>query len=203
MKLLILLAIVGAGVLGCQNIANCGQCSDSTKTCEACWGSYFNNGQCVVPTATKSNCLTYSNKDTCKECVQGYYLDQQKTCTAIKIEKCLAQEIDNKCAACEGVLSNEAGCKGEPCNLDNCKACEAQDKCRICKQGFTLDGNKRCVQSQGQLTNCTVAASGSTCNKCQPNFRINNGACTKEKSSKIASVFALVAGILGMVLLSA
>ena len=215
MKLLILLAIVGAGVLGCNNMTNCGQCSEDKQKCEVCWGGYFNKGNCTTITAAIDNCLAYKDATNCQECQPGFYLGAGSKCTAIPaVKDCLFSISDGKCIACgNGKLVNTANtppdCTGLDCKLSGCKACENASTCKLCNDDSTLKG-VTCTASTGKLANCAIADNNDTCIKCKQNYRIIDGACTNissnkssNKSSKIVSVFALVAGILGMVLLSA
>ena len=209
MKLLILLAIVGAGVLGCDNLARCGQCGADKKTCAVCWGSFFTNGECKKIATVIDKCLAYKDANTCLECEEKYYLSASNKCTQIdtnKYKNCLVARSDGECVACSnGKIGTANKCpdKEDPCKVTDCKSCDNETSCSLCKDNYVLLGTNECIPNSNKLSNCVVAATKTDCQKCKNNFRISNGACIAEKSSKIASVFALVAGILGMVLLSA
>ena len=139
----------------------------TTSWCVQCDSGYYpSNGMCLAVAQVIPNCEIYLSSETCHACSSGYILSQnKKKCGAnsltnmgsfsLQNEKYL---IDPKCSlmshlqspACllckSGFILYQGECR--PCGGEQCLQCHPRDSrlCQICKPGFSMGENGRCLK---------------------------------------------------------
>jgi len=217
MKLLIVLSIVGAGVLGCPETSRCGGGCSPSK-CEYCWNSYLANDVCTPITKTVENCVVYALDGLCSVCNLGYRPNGLTGCVAITIGNCLVEK-DNQCQMClkSNLIDNRCV---ENCSVENCLGCDGVDSCYFCTTGYSQKKNK-CIKNTAVNEKCIRLNEKDECIWCNIGYHLDKTKCvktpgisvTKEfleqpttpnitKKPDVKSAFALSIGVLGLVAVS-
>ena len=209
MKLLIVLSIIGAGVLGCLNNPLCGGLCEE-NTCEFCWASYLEKGTCKKVTTAVENCLVYAKEGTCNYCKLGFDLNANGGCVATTIKSCLWAQ-NGKCTICSNSAPDEKGFCGGKCSVDNCQGCGSEG-CWYCNAGYYKQDFK-CVQTTPAIEKCLVVDVNDkkVCIMCDYGYNLSTGKCNKiegiaANTSFIkptgTSAFVVSTGVLGLVAVS-
>ncbi len=199
MKLLIVLSIIGAGVLGCPGNSLCGGLCDA-NSCEFCWDSYFDKTTCKSVTKPVNDCYAYEKEGVCKYCKLNYELNASGGCVATTIKNCLSAE-KGSCTLCLESAPDTNGNCTEKCNKPNCDAC-GSNGCLRCKSGY-YQRNNECVKTTSDIDKCFVVDDKGSCTLCDYDYNLQGGKCIKIPSKKSCSLpFAISTGILGLIAVS-
>ena len=148
---------------------------------------------CISRTCIKGVCCNKQSNNMCSDCSSG-------TCQSCKP----GYEINKGTNICNQKKISVENCKGKLSSYENCKECSIDSKCGLCKSGFILNKEKKCVKKPNgyECSNKTECSSGickkrccksedSNCEECDGEggcltcksglFKNSDGLCTKKQ----------------------
>ena len=172
---------------------HCNECLNQ-NICKTCVKGFFQDGKGCSQTISKAidRCSSYVNDKECATCEKGYFLSNDKTCVQCKIVGCdeckLDENLTEICEVCSKGLTTGLSCESETsCDNVNCESCaDMQSKrekfCKRCANNFAIDVQHgfKCISAPA---NCLQAESTGVCQKCFPNFALNEKyECVEDKT---------------------
>jgi hypothetical protein len=178
MKLITLIAIIGAIIANCEAEQFCAACGADGK-CTKCWFSILTEeGACIPSFEQVDQCIEYALEGVCQRCRFGYYVDVNGKCVQIPEDGCAIFTVDSGCEACfDGVKIVNGTCTSDQrCNNENCLICSSNGVCMYCKSGYRAVWGLECTLAEGELYNC-LASRGPKCTLCDFNTHLVDGKC--------------------------